>query len=207
MLFDMHIHTSYSACSVIDLSELLRRSREVGLDGICITDHDTISSKSEFIDSLELCVIVGMEYTTSEGDFLVFGPVDYIPGQMDAKYLLKWIKKEGGVAIAAHPFRKYRSVDPRFLQFATIVESVNGRNLPHENELCKSWLQQFGCGVKEVGGSDAHTVGEIGQVVTSFQNNIYDADDLIHELQCGNYSPLRRIGREVINRQLIQGYQ
>jgi len=192
---------------VIVLPELLRRSREVGLDGICITDHDTIASKSEFIDSLELCVIVGMEYTTSDGDFLVFGPVDYIPEQMDAKYLLKWIKKEGGVAIAAHPFRKYRSVDPRFLQFATIVESVNGRNLPHENELCKSWLQQFGCGVKEVGGSDAHTVGEIGQVVTSFRSNIYDADDLIRELQCGNYSPLRRIGREVISRQLIQGYQ
>ena len=204
MLFDMHIHTSYSPCSVIDLPELLRRSREMGLDGICITDHDTVASKSEFIDSSELCVIVGMEYTTSEGDFLVFGPVDYIPEQMDAKYLLKWIKKEGGVAIAAHPFRKYRSVDPRFLQFATIVESANGRNLPHENELCKSWLQQFGCGIKEIGGSDAHTVGEIGQVVTSFRNNIYDIDNLIHELQCGNYSPLTRIGQEVISRQLIQ---
>jgi len=207
MLFDMHIHTSYSPCSVVDLPELLQRGREAGLDGICITDHDTMASKSAFMDGSELCVIVGIEYTTSEGDFLVFGPVDYIPEQMDAKYLLKWIKKEGGVAIAAHPFRKYRSVDPHLLRLTTIVESVNGRNMPHENELCKRWLQQFGCGVKEVGGSDAHTVGEIGQVVTAFRNNIYDVDDLIHELQCGNYSPLRRIGREVINRQLIQVYK
>jgi predicted metal-dependent phosphoesterase TrpH len=205
MFIDMHIHTSYSPCSVINLPELLHRAREVGLDGICITDHDIAASKSEFIDSSELCVIVGMEYTTSEGDFLVFGPVDYVPEQMDAKYLLEWIKKEGGVAIAAHPFRKYRSVDPRLLQLTTIVESVNGRNLPHENELCKNWLRQFGNGVKEIGGSDAHTVGEIGQVVTSFQNNIYDVDDLIRELQGGNYLPLKRIGREVISRQLIQG--
>jgi predicted metal-dependent phosphoesterase TrpH len=126
---------------------------------------------------------------------------------MDAKYLLKWIKKEGGVAIAAHPFRKYRSVDPRFLQLATIVESVNGRNLPYENELCKSWIQQFGSGVKEIGGSDAHTVGEIGQVVTAFRNNIYDVDDLIHELKYGNYLPLKRIDPEVISRRLIKGYQ
>jgi predicted metal-dependent phosphoesterase TrpH len=179
----------------------------MGLDGICITDHDTVASKSEFIDSSGLCVIVGMEYTTSEGDFLVFGPVDCIPEQMGAKFLLEWIKKEGGVAIAAHPFRKYRSVDLRFLHFASIVESVNGRNLPHENELCKNWLQQFGSGIKEIGGSDAHIVGEIGQVVTSFQNNIYDADDLVHELQYGNYSPSKRIAGEAIDRQLIQGYQ
>jgi hypothetical protein len=84
---------------------------------------------------------------------------------------------------------------------------VNGRNLPHENELCKNWLQQFGSGIKEIGGSDAHIVGEIGQVVTSFQNNIYDADDLVHELQYGNYSPSKRIAGEAIDRQLIQGYQ
>lgn len=108
MLFDMHIHTSYSPCSVIDLPELLRRSREVGLDGICITDHDTMASKSAFMDGSELCVIVGIEYTTSEGDFLVFGPVDYIPEQMDAKYLLKWIKKEG--ALQSLPIR-FESTD------------------------------------------------------------------------------------------------
>ena len=201
MLIDMHVHTSFSPCSVIDFPNLLQIGREAGLDGICITDHDTVASKSVSIDSPELCIIVGIEYTTSQGDFLVFGPVDYIPEQMDAKRLLRWLQREGGIAIAAHPFRKYRSVDPGLLELTTIVESVNGRNLPYENELCKNWMRQYGNGVKEVGGSDAHTIGEIGRVVTAFRNNIYDVDDLIHELQSGTYSPLKRTGQEVISRQ------
>ena len=59
-----------------------------------------------------LCVIVGMEYTTSKGDFLVFGPAEYVPEGMDAEDLIGWVRKEGGVAIPAHPFRQSRPTDP-----------------------------------------------------------------------------------------------
>ncbi len=63
---------------------------------------------------------------------------------------------------------------------------------------------KHGNGIKEIGGSDAHTIEEIGQVVTVFQKNIYDIDDLIHKLQGGNYSPLKRQTQEIISRQLIR---
>lgn len=207
MLIDMHIHTSFSPCSIISIPYLLERAQEVGLDGICITDHDTTASKYAFEDIADnsgLCVIIGIEYTTPKGDFLVFGPVDHIPEDMDAPQLIKWVHKQKGVVIAAHPFRKYRSVDPQCLQLSTIIESINGRNLPYEDDLCKNWLQQHGNGIKEIGGSDAHTIEEIGQVVTAFQKNIYNIDDLIYELQSGNYSPLKRQTQEIIKIQLIR---
>jgi predicted metal-dependent phosphoesterase TrpH len=210
MLIDMHIHTSFSPCSIISIPYLLRRAKEIGLDGICITDHNTAASKYVFeniSDNSGICVIVGIEYTTPNGDFLVFGPVDCIPNDMDAQHLMGWVHKHGGVVIAAHPFRKYRSVDPNCLQLSTIIESINGRNLPHEDDLCKNWLQEHGNGVKEIGGSDAHSLEEIGHVVTSFKNNIYNVDDLIQELQGKNYSPLKRQTQEIINRQLIRDDQ
>ncbi len=204
MLIDMHIHTSYSPCSVIDLPQLLQRVQKAGLDGICITDHDTIAAKRVLRNNPGLGVIVGIEYTTAHGDFLVFGPIDYIPGQMNAKHLLRWVQREGGVAIAAHPFRKYRPVEPCFLYESKIIESVNGRNLPNENELCKKWLRQYGNGVKEIGGSDAHTIEEIGQVVTVFKNNVYDVDDLIRELKGVDYIPLRRHALKITKKTVVQ---
>jgi predicted metal-dependent phosphoesterase TrpH len=111
---------------------------------------------------------------------------------MDAKNLLKWVQKEGNVAIAAHPFRKDRPFDTGLLQSLKIIEGLNGRNKPHENELCKNWLQKHGEGMKEIGGSDAHTLEEVGQVVTVFKKNIYNMDALLRELLYGNYSPLKR---------------
>jgi predicted metal-dependent phosphoesterase TrpH len=195
MIIDMHIHTHFSPCSVIKIPQLLQRARKAGVDGICITDHNTVASKSTFekvADNAGLCVIVGIEYTTSNGDFLIFGSVDHIPAKMDAKNLLKWVQKEGSVAIAAHPFRKDRPFDTGILQLLKIVEVLNGRNKPNENELCKDWLQKHGKGIKEIGGSDAHTLEEIGQVVTVFKKNIYSMDDLVGELLTGTYSPLKR---------------
>ena len=191
----MHIHTHFSPCSIIKIPQLLQRAKKVGIDGICITDHNSIASKSvlgKIADYSGLFVIVGVEYTTSYGDFLVYGPVDYIPEKMDAKNLFKWVQKEGGVTVAAHPFRKDRPVDPDVLHLAKIIESVNGRNNPAENALCKNWIKKHGNEVKEIGGSDAHTVEEIGQAVTVFKRNIYTMDDLIIELFGGNYSPLKR---------------
>jgi hypothetical protein len=195
MLIDMHIHTHFSPCSIIKIPQLLKRAQKVGVDGICITDHNTIASKSvleKIADYSGLFVIVGVEYTTSHGDFLVYGPVDYIPEKMDAKNLLKWAQEEGNVVIAAHPFRKDRPFDTGILQSLKIVEGLNGRNKPNENELCKNWLQKHGKGMKEIGGSDAHTLEEVGQVVTVFKKNIYNIEDLVRELLYGNYFPQKR---------------
>jgi predicted metal-dependent phosphoesterase TrpH len=195
MIIDMHIHTSFSPCSIINTSNLLQKARAAGLDGLCITDHDTTASRPLFDnvnDNEELCVIVGMEYATSRGDFLVFGPVEYVPAGMYADQLIGWIKKEGGIAIPAHPFRKSRPTDPEILSSFEIVEALNGRNSPSENESCKRWLAKYGNGARQTGGSDAHTPGEIGRMATVFKRDIYGVEDLINALHSGDYIPQQR---------------
>ena len=187
----MHIHTSFSPCSVIGIPGLLEKARKTGLDGICITDHDTMASKTVFdnMNSEGLCVIVGMEYTTSRGDFLVFVPTEYVPDGMDTDELIRWIKKEGGVAIPAHPFRKSRPTDPGILSSLDIVEVLNGRNRPSENESCKRWLDRYGNGTRQTAGSDAHTLEEIGRMATIFKRDIYSVEDFINALHSENYVP------------------
>jgi len=195
MIIDMHVHTRFSPCSIIRISRLLERAREVHLDGICITDHDTAESLSAFKDVAAdqgVCIIVGMEYTTGKGDFLVFGPVEYIPKGMSADRLIEWSKKEGAAAIPAHPFRQSRPVDLEVLRKSDIIEGINGRNHPHENSLCSRWMEEQGNGKKEIGGSDAHTLDEIGRIVTVFDNNIYTVEDLLKELTAGKYSAVQR---------------
>ncbi|MCC8141665.1 MAG: histidinol-phosphatase HisJ family protein [Lachnospiraceae bacterium] len=39
MLWDTHIHTAYSGDSSADPDEMIKKSIDLGLDGICITDH------------------------------------------------------------------------------------------------------------------------------------------------------------------------
>ncbi len=139
----------------------------------------------------DICIIVGIEYTTSKGDFLIFGPIDHIPLGMSLEDLLLFIKKEGGVVIPAHPFRRSRPADISILSSFSIIETINGRNLPSENKHCKEWISKNGKYFKEIGGSDAHTLNEIGSVVTVFEKNIYCIDDLIRELLEGKYSPAK----------------
>jgi predicted metal-dependent phosphoesterase TrpH len=195
MIIDMHIHTRFSACSIIRIARLIEKARKAGLDGICITDHDTADSLSVFknISSDQgICIIIGMEYTTRKGDFLVFGPVEYIPKDMSAEDLIKWSKKEGAAAIPAHPFRKARPADLDILRKSEIIEGINGRNHPRENSLCSKWLKEQGNGKKEIGGSDAHTLDEVGRIVTVFNKNIYTVEDLLKELTAGEYSAVQR---------------
>jgi predicted metal-dependent phosphoesterase TrpH len=177
---------------MIHIESLFERAHDIGLDGICITDHDTSACKS-MISQTDippgLSVIVGMEYTTTAGDFLVFGPVDSVPEGFSARDLLLWTRKEGGVAIPAHPFRKSRPVETKILEKCEIVEVINGRNLPQENALCSNWITHNPRTKKGIGGSDAHTLSEIGQSVTLFSHNIHSPEDLIRELSTGIYTP------------------
>ena len=50
-------------------------------------------------------VIVGSEILTHEGDILTFGLKDMPNKMVSAKELLTLVKKHGGAAVAAHPFR------------------------------------------------------------------------------------------------------
>lgn len=191
MLFDFHVHTRISPCSSLDLQDILTHARSRGLDGVCITDHDTMDIRNfcrEGIQRDGLCIIFGMEYSTSEGDFLIFGPFEGVPAGLSAKEILTEVDKSGGVAIAAHPCRKNRPVMEYVIRegYCRIVEGINGRNQKHENQMALSLYQK--CPVSFLGGSDSHTLEELGAVATRFGGRIRTRSDLIKAVKEGNFS-------------------
>jgi len=151
MLLDIHVHTAkYSPCSSLDLYDAAIKARAVGLDGICITDHDTDAAKTEaarVVRETGLRIFVGMEIQTHEGDLLVFG-LPEPPGMiMYAAALLAKVAAAGGTAIAAHPFRdNERGLGEYILQLPGLggVEVLNGRTTKAGNARAKPWLPSMG---------------------------------------------------------------
>ena len=129
-----------------------------------------------------LTVIFGMEYDTPDGDFLIYGPYEYIDKKMGAADLLNYVHATKGIAIAAHPFRKDRPVKEVFFQngLCPMIESINGRNSDIENLRADRWAKRYA--LTESGGSDAHILDELGRVVTRFSMPILSRKDLIHAM-------------------------
>lgn len=186
MIFDLHIHTLLSRCSRLAVQDAVACAKERGLDGICVTDHHTMNVRhvvSEGIQKNGLCVIFGMEYTTSQGDFLLFGPFEHLPSKLPANLLLQTVEQRGGIAVAAHPFRENRPVDERLIHdgLCGAIESINGRNTPMENLAADAWRRSYD--LTECGGSDAHTPDEVGKFATRFFAPVRTRGDLIRNLK------------------------
>ncbi len=192
MLFDMHIHTAFSPCGHMDLTDILSEATAMGLDGICITDHDSMAAGEVIREGIQengLCVIVGMEYTSVDGDFLLFGPFEDLPSGLGGYDLLKAVRKANGAVVAAHPFREGRQINEGLLRsdLITAIEVLNGRNLAEENRLAADCAKTRS--LLRVGGSDAHRPEEIGRFVMRFEEKITSRADFIRALRNGNYAP------------------
>ncbi|PLX85343.1 MAG: histidinol-phosphatase [Desulfuromonas sp.] len=192
MRFDLHVHTSLSPCSDLDIADILAHARSRRLDGVCITDHDTMAVREQIEEGIQddgLCVIFGMEYETPEGDFLLFGPFENLETGLPAPHLLDLVREQGGAAVAAHPFRKGRPTGEHLVResLCRLVEGINGRNSDDENRRVQAWKKSFA--VRECGGSDAHTIEELGRVVTRFNRPVRSRGDLVRALNAGHCSP------------------
>lgn len=192
MLIDLHVHTTISSCSSLSVEEILSQARFRGLDGVCITDHDStgvLSQISEGFQSDGLLVLVGMEYTTPQGDFLVFGNIENLPVGRDAQWLLPEVARLGGAAVAAHPFRGWRPTDTQLFEQSRcpLVEVVNGRNTQFENDKASFLAQKHD--LTCVAGSDAHTLAELGTFPTRFTAPVANREDLVCALNHGQCRP------------------
>jgi len=84
MRIDLHIHTSpRSACSYIDPLELIQEAQRLKLYGICLTEHQVLWDIGD-VDKLAreggIKIFRGNEFTTNQGDILVFGQSGGYPG-------------------------------------------------------------------------------------------------------------------------------
>ena len=206
MRIDLHIHTApLSACSYIDPQELIQEVRRLNLDGICLTEHQVVWDPDEVNQMAEAAgirIFRGNEFTTNQGDILVFGYDEDIKELLIIQDLRDKVTAAGGYMIAAHPFRGFKTFGigqlqmtveqackRKVLEFVDAVETGNGKLSPDENEMACKVAEKLG--LPGTGGSDAHRIDEIATWLTDFDKDIEDENDLLRELHAGRFKAVQ----------------
>ena len=209
MIIDIHTHTyPTSDDSFLMPDQLIEEAKRIGLDGICITDHDGFWRPEE-IEELSrrhsYPVLPGCEVTTEEGHLLVYGLDRYIFGMHRASFVRKLVDEAGGAIVVAHPYRRafweheadgdsaYREMvdrasDSPALAVSDAVEVGNGRGTRRQNAFSQDVADRLG--MKGTGASDAHRLEDLGTYATEFSRNVRSVDDLIAELLAGRFRPV-----------------
>ncbi|HEY5140293.1 MAG TPA: PHP domain-containing protein, partial [Methylococcales bacterium] len=167
MRLDLHIHSEYSPDSRSSIEAILKQAQEAGLDGIAITDHNSVQSffvASKLAEDLglDLIIVPGAEISTSEGHLITLGTRNLLPSGLSAVDTIEHAHDNGGIAVAPHPYAFFRK-GVRNLQAKRLdaVETYNSKHLfGFSNYLANRSARKLNLGV--TGGSDSHKVETIG---------------------------------------------
>lgn len=142
------------------------RARELGLDRIALTDHNTAEG-ALLLQRLEPeLTIVGEEVRTTEGEVIGLFITDSLPRGLSPEDICDAIHAMGGLTYACHPLDRNRACfrPERLLELAPrldIIETYNPWADPRANraaaELCRE-LDKVAAS-----SSDAHSVRELGR--------------------------------------------
>ena len=166
---DFHIHSHYSKDCVMPVADILERAREVGLDVVAITDHDSAAGgleARELADRYGVRVIVGEEVKSSEGEVIGLFLERTIPGGMTFAETIAAIREQGGIVYVPHPFDRLHTIPNQAVLRANVadidvVEVFNSRlAFPGFNELAERFAQRYR--LPAAAGSDSHVLPGIG---------------------------------------------
>jgi predicted metal-dependent phosphoesterase TrpH len=166
--WDLHIHSKYSGDSDSSVEEIVRKLKEKGCDGFALTDHCSIAGWKEaqkYARKYGLKFVKGQEVHAIEGHIVALGISREIPMDLPASEAVRLIHKQNGVAIAAHPFDVLRGGVGNAVRKVEFdgIETLNGRCIKGNGKTRKVCE---GLDLAPIGSSDAHSVGEIGNVWT-----------------------------------------
>lgn len=207
--FDLHGHSRYSKIPEgvphypVDVIE---RAKEVGLDGVAITGHDTVKGLDEALNLAAkhgVIVVPGLEissFTFYWKGFhfphilalgvtpdLVKARKDRIPTFRDPETVIKWIHDHGGIAIAPHPNPKgaitalsYEQVE----RYQHLLDGIETHRLTGKNEKMEQLARRLN--IAGLGSSDFHKLEQVGLVRTRVLGNCERWEDVTQAIKQNN---------------------
>lgn len=160
MKFDLHIHSKYSGDSLLEPGKIIKIGKKKGLDGIAVTDHDTIKGGLVASKIDKEFVIVGAETRTEYGDVIGLFLKEEIKSSRFIE-VVEEIKEQDGVVVLAHPFRKNIKFPTDLLRYVDLIEGFNARSKKEDNERAYELAMKFKKPM--TAGSDAHLGFEVGR--------------------------------------------
>ncbi|MDD1741880.1 MAG: PHP domain-containing protein [Methanotrichaceae archaeon] len=185
MRFDLHIHSNFSDGHA-DVRTILKMASKKGLNGLSITDHDTMRGLeparriNKDLD-LGLILIPGVETTTLEGHLIILGVVEAPTRKMTIEETIEVARDLGGIVVVPHPYHPFRNAIGR-IPDCDAVEVFNSKHIfGIANARAKLVARRRG--LPMVAGSDSHYAQTIGLGVTLIEAE--DVDSAIQAIHNG----------------------
>lgn len=178
MRFDLHVHSKYSFDSIMDCEQIVKTSRRKNLNGVAITDHNTILGGRRALEQnkSDLIIVVGSEVNTQMGDMIGLFLNEDVRSRNPFE-VLDEIKAQGGVSVFPHPFKGHIVTGfpaNEIIKKVDCIEALSSRS--HITTDQYRYLKSFGRTL--VAGSDAHFPVEIGFCQTLIDRHVNDFEEL-----------------------------
>jgi predicted metal-dependent phosphoesterase TrpH len=187
---DFHIHTVYSADSVIQPKTLVDKLVAHSFIKVAaVTDHDSVRGCKATVELAaaypDILVIPGVEVSTTEGDVVVLGTYELPPKPWTPEAVVDFARLIGGVSIVAHPFRTYGMGERARKYKVDAIEVLNGGSSQDANDEAKDFAKNLG--LPGTAGSDAHQMSELFSVYNKVDSAM-DIDSVLKAIKNGAVS-------------------
>jgi predicted metal-dependent phosphoesterase TrpH len=208
-LYDMHFHTKYSD-GITKPETIIKKAKKLGIN-VAITDHNVIEGAIKTYKIKEkVNIIPGIELTTQEGIHILAyfynineltqyyqkhvmlnkgkDPLSFL--NVGAEYLVDSARQYNCILSAAHPFAiswtglcKHITEEKMFnnvLSKIDALEIINGANTKNANKKALEFVKQTNKGI--TAGTDGHTAGALGNVLTYTKQPNQNTDDFLNSI-------------------------
>ncbi len=179
---DPHVHSEGSYDGTEPVDRILSHARDIGLDGVVITDHDVIDESLRAVElapEYGLIGIPGVEVSTAHGHLLAIGVEDLPESGQSFERTVDEVRTLGGVAIVPHPFQRSRhGVSKRHIRHCDAVEVYNSMVFTgYRNRRAHAFARRRQFPV--VGASDAHSLPWVGRAYTEIDVPVAESVDSV----------------------------
>ena len=183
---DLHIHSQYSEDASGKPEDIIKIVRKRGLQGLAITDHNSIEGSIKALKAKpkDFIVIPGLEISAVEGHILALNVTEVIPRNLSVEETVEKILDLGGTPIVPHLFRKMSGIKPENLnkiyKKIPAIEVFNGCSLPKSNKKTIKIAKELKLG--GTGGSDTHITKYAGRGYTTVDTTDMNIDSILSEI-------------------------
>jgi len=183
---DLHIHSEYSDDGMGSPEEIIKYLQKRGLQGMAITDHNTLegSFKALKVAPKDFIVIPGVEISTLDGHMIALDVKETVERELSIEETVEKIIDLGGTPIVPHLFRNMSGIKEYKLKKIhtklPAIEVFNSCSTPQTNLKTAKVAKQFNLG--GIGGTDSHDPAYVGYGYTVVNSTNIKKDSVISEI-------------------------
>jgi len=171
------------------LEKIINRCLKIGINCIAIADHGTAEGALKMQSLAPFEVIVAEEILTPYGEIMGMFLKETIPSGLSVEQTISRIKAQGALVNIPHPFDAFRGLRLGSRELEALVDQIDAIEVfnarePFRKPSAKAQAFARKYDIPGTVGSDAHTIGEIGNAYIEMPE-FNGRDDFLQVLRAG----------------------